>query len=100
MTDTPLCVAEPEAIAAVLNKAADTLEVPGVWNCEHCAATAIRWAADGNQLDTAAERYFIKHIGATDRFGIYDWNDASERTMPEVVAKLREAANVARAGDA
>lgn len=63
-----------------------------------------RAAADGGspwQVAYQARDIFRQSMGG-ELFCIPDWNDAPERTQDEVVAKLREAAAIARAtqGDA
>ncbi|WP_380778018.1 hypothetical protein [Sphingomonas sp. R86520] len=104
LTDTPLCVAD------VLERAADLIEPEGAWirgsfvgerngiEC-FCAMGAIDRAAGTDQdLDeTVIFSTLRKVIG---RQSIVSWNDSPERTQPEVVAALRRAATLARAGDA
>lgn len=60
-----------------------------------CASEAIRIAGDSElALDTEAWPFFNRHIGAD---YVSEWNDAPGRTQAEVVAKLREAAALAKA---
>lgn len=92
--------------ADILEKAADLIEPPGKWGqgClggkrgEHCADTAIFKIARQLRSERRAEVriFFAKFVGGHNSFDTYRWNDAPERTQAEVVAKLREAAALAR----
>lgn len=96
------------SVADVLDRAADLIEPEGAWNngsgplgC-HCAWTAIVEAA-GKHAGDADEQvpgvlFFAKTIGGIRSGSIWNWNDAPGRTQAEVVAKLREAASLAREG--
>lgn len=111
MTDTPLCVAD------VLERAADLIEPEGKWTqqiyartedgrstdvqdpeaiCFCMAGALARVAGDFNERFISAKQV----VGNILDRGMADWNDAPERTQPEVVAALRRAATLARAGDA
>ena len=95
------------SVSDILAKAADLIEPEGAWSggCVHgrdCAATAI-WQANGNFGDSRptrpAQRFFAKQIGVNPSrvpSSIYCWNDDPSRTQSEVVAKLREASQVAK----
>jgi isopropylmalate/homocitrate/citramalate synthase len=113
LTDTPLSVAD------VLSKAADLIEPEGAWiqgdfakNAAGentgltefrgpavcwCTYGAIEQVTDDEEVMVAAEVFLAKMLKGT---SIAEWNDARNRTQAEVVAKLREAATLARAGDA
>ena len=107
---------EPKSVADVLDAAADLLTPEGAWT-----QGALAKAADGEWVDSglspaascwcllgavergggnpvwsAARRVIATALGVDEREGIPTWNDAPERTQPEVVAKLREAAALAR----
>ncbi|UIJ43764.1 hypothetical protein LZK98_11745 [Sphingomonas cannabina] len=94
------------SVADVLERAADLIEPEGKWTQKNggvrgvcwCASTAIGAAhPDGIALD--AQRFFANLIspgGGLAIVRIWCWNDAPERTQAEVVAKLREAAALAR----
>lgn len=118
MTDTPLCVAD------VLERAADLIEPEGAWTrgiyaadeCNDsidtlhpgakcfCAMGAVYRAAGASSLHKTGPldvvndiRTHLTHVLGTT---MASFNDAPERTQPEVVAALRRAATLARAGDA
>ena len=98
-------------IADVLEQAAQLLSQPGAWTqgafqrgekC-FCLLGAIAFVtgdnphcAWGNTLASDAREPLADAIGIP-TFAVVDWNDAPERTQDEVVAKLREAATLARA---
>jgi hypothetical protein len=104
-------------IADILDAAADLIEPEGAWTqgvlgrdergciltsnelgraVSFCAAGAIQRAAGlPFQTPEGAHRFVRKVIG---RKEIGYWNDRPRRTQAEVVAKLREAAALARAG--
>lgn len=108
---------EHKTPADVLLAAAELLEKPGAWtqntfglgDC-YCVRSAIsaaagqpyRSAGDGPAelalaktlpgFDTTRDGDLFGHSGSV----IVRWNDATERTQSEVVAKLREAAALAR----
>ncbi|PTQ64480.1 hypothetical protein C8J45_103330 [Sphingomonas sp. PP-CE-3G-477] len=110
-------------VADVLERAADLIEPDGAWvkgelgydadgnripdrEVIHsavcfCVAGAIWRAADVGADDTIVWDAF-KSLGRSANFrtGVGPWNDKPERTQPEVVAALRRAATLARAGDA
>jgi hypothetical protein len=109
LTDTPLSVAD------VLERAAEKIGAPGAWyqgdfaqrddgKCAYgddprarcwCALGAIQAAAHHAAFRSSAQARLERLVG-----NIPDWNDAPERTQPEVVTALRRAATLARAGDA
>jgi hypothetical protein len=106
------------AEAGVLASAADLIEVEGAWtqrvfarNAEgeetglsECRGPAVCWCALGaiskiaGNDDLLVERaeYALMRLLRCEVDGIANWNDAPERTQAEVVAKLREAAAIAR----
>jgi hypothetical protein len=113
MTDTPLCVAD------VLERAADLIEPEGAWTQGAYARDAkgrkfITGRAEGmvcfcaigaiDHVTNAITPLWkdaltaLQQVLPESRIGA--WNDAPERTQPEVVAALRRAATLARAGDA
>jgi hypothetical protein len=103
------------SVAEVLERAADLLEEPDAWTQgvyarDHnnrqtddrdkaecfCALGAINYAAGRHDLSWDAreqQRVFEEISGIDD---VPTWNDDPERTQSEVVAKLREAAALAR----
>lgn len=90
------------SVAEVLDRAADLIEPEGIWGCKHCAATAI-WKAMGqsigSEITKPVQRFFASFAELDPSripYSIYTWNDAPHRTQAEVVAKLREAAALAR----
>jgi hypothetical protein len=99
------------SISEVLSRAADLLAKDGAWSgggsyhsgggC-HCTALAIDHVAGdiGNPDGERARKFFANFLGLAGGFvettAIYRWNDDPERTQAEVVAKLREAAELAR----
>lgn len=108
-------MSDPTTIADVLDAAADLIEPEGAWTTETVASTA-----DGNSVlsdnpqavcfcamgaifrcggdPVGADKFFGGTICPGGGWGhIGPWNDAPERTQAEVVAKLREAAALARA---
>jgi hypothetical protein len=111
LTDTPLSVAD------VLERAADKLEAPGAWLQGEAAESAegftvlpkstdaACWCAMGavwavtpdNETGRAARDVLAGLVGTP---LVSSWNDAMGRTQSEVVAALRRAATLARAGDA
>jgi len=116
----------PLSVADVLERAADRLEQPYAWtqgafsrNADGsadldedglAASNPVCWCAMGSIAQTVgvdplapwvwsstsvqgdAYRFLSGHLG----IDVADWNDAPERTQAEVVAKLREAAAIAR----
>lgn len=100
--------------SVVLDRAADLIEPEGAWtqryfarvepggNCIGPRETAAKcWCAFGAILNIVgsaweAEDRAIPFLRAITREGIDHWNDAPERTQPEVVAALRKAADLAR----
>lgn len=94
------------SIADVLDKAADLIEPEGAWLGGTCTAGCYcAWSAilavtgkKGSDADATVPGVllFAKLVGASNSHGIWRWNDAPERTQAEVVAKLREAAQLAR----
>jgi hypothetical protein len=97
LNDTPQ--AAPDA--RVFDRAADLLEPEGAWiqkgYCRdggRCIVSALSQAAMSNCQP------YLSFMGWPHfRLATY-WNDAPERTQPEVVAALRRAATLARAGEA
>lgn len=93
-------------VSDILEKAADLIEPEGKWGqgfivgCvgDHCADTAIYRIAEllDREERQAARIFFANFIGGRDQYATFRWNDAPERTQEEVVAKLREAAALAR----
>lgn len=102
-------------VADILDKAADLIEPEGAWtqgafartaDGESCSSgssdpRAVCWCvggainrASGQERPTDAHNVFQRLIPC----GEFEWNDAPERTQAEVVAKLREAARLAREG--
>ena len=94
----------------MLERAANLIEPEGAWGqggseprvkgrdgC-HCADTAIfDMAGNASHTFRNACRIFFAHcIGGKSQFDTYKWNDTFGRTQAEVVAKLREAAALAR----
>src|SRR4051812_33319710 len=74
------------SVADVLENAASLLEPEGVWNCKHCAATAI-WSGAGHFFGVKETRpaqiAFATHVGINQSelpYSIYRWSDAPERT--------------------
>jgi len=114
-------VSAPLSVADVLERAADLIGPEGAWtqgayartaDAEYldaglipsdatcfCAAGAIARVAGSAGMFSYADR-----VGLVAGFGhgtsIIGWNDDPERTQAEVVAKLREAAALARTEDA
>lgn len=102
-------------VSEILSKAADLIEPEGAWTQGSAARDAngheidpqsreaACWCVYG-ALDRVAGDRFQRGIGfieeATGQVLISVWNDAPERTQAEVVAKLREAAELARTGAA
>lgn len=110
----------PLSVADVLERAADLIEPEGAWTQHHyarneygtpfihcsrypegvatcfCANGAINVAAGNKPTEdyTPATNFFADMFADGDSG---DWNDAPARTQAEVVAKLREAAALARA---
>ncbi|GAA0729863.1 DUF6197 family protein [Sphingomonas japonica] len=102
-------------VAEVLDRAADLIEPQGAWTQYYyaldaygretyyakeatcfCALGAISVACGAEPSEeegTGPQKLLWKLIGAVP---ISEWNDAPERTQAEVVAKLREAAALAR----
>jgi hypothetical protein len=97
-------------IADILERAADRLSKPGAWTQGAFAGAgdgggaraddsdAVCWCimgaieAEGAHWNGAATRAVERLVHDT----AGSWNDAPERTQAEVVAKLREAATLAR----
>lgn len=101
-------MSEPLSVADILSRAADLIEPEGAWRgggnfgggreC-YCVALAIDEVAGGIgcREGVQARLYFANLMSFKNQHSaIHSWNDASERTQAEVVAKLREAA--AKAG--
>ncbi len=110
-----------ENVADVLDAAADLLAKPGAWTRGQYARddhgsplqdgrnpAAVCWCAIG-ALEKVSDRLVGRKLvdplqrivaNTSNKFGEYghisEWNDAPERTQAEVVAKLREAAALAR----
>lgn len=95
-----------KTVAEILDAAAALIEPEGMWGqgvsggCrgQHCADTAIYRVANDLTLGERDDvrRFFAKLIGGDTHWDTFRWNDAPERTQAEVVAKLREAAELAR----
>jgi hypothetical protein len=100
------------SVADILEKAADIIEPEGAWTqgtyCDDeldgrrlCLVGAVASALGTNAYD--AEKWIVRNRIATRYFGreeegwLISWNDAPDRKQSEVVAKLREAASLARA---
>jgi hypothetical protein len=103
------------SVADVLDGAADLLEKPGAWTqgvlARHangnpidpsepnascwCALGAITRIDDGPKIRAASDA-----VGRLTTHGITYFNDMPGRTQAEVIAKLREAAALSRAGGA
>jgi len=94
--------ATPSRVSDVLDRAADLIEPEGAWHQGNyvgptgdcwCALGAImrvgNFASDINAPSIVLRRLIGEEFVA-------DWNDDPERTQAEVVAKLREAAALAR----
>jgi hypothetical protein len=102
-------------VSETLDKAADLIEPEGAWTqfvfardkdgkrvgARHESATC--WCASGAIIragggpDTwSAVRAWAALLSVIGNLIIPNWNDAPERTQAEVVAKLREAAAIAR----
>lgn len=97
-----------KTVSEILFAAADLIEPEGAWSgggkqpthsaC-YCAAIAVDTVCGciGHPDGEVAREFLSDHLGAPNHtVGIYQWNDAPERTQAEVVAKLREAAEKAR----
>lgn len=106
-------------VADVLDRAADLLTPEGAWtqgafgrdaNGEPCGLSQLERAvcyclvgatdaaaSDDLNLSCAADDALSALLGER---SVSTWNDAPERTQAEVVAKLREAADLARTGAA
>lgn len=99
-------------VSDILYKAADLIEPEGAWTTDaeareaeegaevdpldpsaacFCVGGAI-WRVAPGDLRWPAAHYLESLVGGD----IPEWNDAPERTQAEVVAKLREAAALAR----
>ncbi|RYG90143.1 MAG: hypothetical protein EON59_00755 [Alphaproteobacteria bacterium] len=108
-----------KTVAEVLDAAADLIEPEGAWTKGAFArdisgkdtslfgyrGKAVCWCllgatqeAAGDDDDGVADHFFAQFLGAAAQDGLACWNDAPERTQAEVVAKLREAAELARQG--
>jgi hypothetical protein len=103
-----------ENVADVLDAAADLLEKPGAWTTRTCArdrqGNTTGWDEDDAECFCAlgaifragkgdvsgADDFFGKALGGLGWGSIAPFNDAPGRTQDEVVAKLREAAALAR----
>lgn len=105
-------------VGDVLERAANRLSKPGAWTQGADSRDAdgndldnvdpddgdhspVSWCAGGaifaeapNQVTYEAARNVLASV--TGSYVPMDWNDAAERTQQEVVAKLREAAALAR----
>lgn len=106
-----------QSIADVLERAADLIEPEGAWiqgalwrdsegrdlDEDGDKSDATCWCTVGATLAVAgltqslkADRFFSRFLGFDFSGEVEVWNDAPERTQQEVVAKLREAAALAR----
>jgi hypothetical protein len=106
------------AIAEILEKAAKLIEPEGAWTQGHfargasgnptgvnsrwarsfCAEGAILFSPEGltTSEQNDADDFFCSILPDAPGNPIAAWNDAPERTQAEVVAKLRQAAAIAR----
>jgi hypothetical protein len=107
LTDTPPYVAD------VLESAAKLIEQPGKWvqgenaldkfgePTEPGYSDAACWCLEGALQQCGGRHSAYQAVRrAVGESNLWGWNDAPERTQPEVVAALRRAATLARAGDA
>jgi|SRR6476661_4492252 len=102
-------------VADVLERAAKLIEPEGAWikgwfakddrgrDLEPGDPHAVCWCARGAilQAEPQAEQLGVYEplctvLGVIDLYRIEEWNDVPGRTQAEVVAKLREAAKLAR----
>ncbi len=106
------------SIADILDAAADLIEPEGAWTQGHIRRDAkgkytalpghaVCWCTVGATLAVAglaasmsADRFLASFLGLDGVDAVEQWNDAPERTQAEVVAKLREAAALARTKEA
>lgn len=111
---------EALSVADVLDRAADLIEPEGAWTqgcfarrddgmpavvdakdatC-FCARGAIMRVQGSGTYTSAAEVFFAHHgLGRNNGYialSIVNWNDTAGRTQAQVIAKLREAASLAR----
>jgi hypothetical protein len=106
-------VSAPLSVADVLDRAADLIEPEGAWSNDDVARTATGeethasdpeatcWCALGAIWRTADRAGVNRYAADKPLFNLLgksigEFNDAPERTQAEVVAKLREAAALAR----
>lgn len=103
-------VMQAMTVADVLDRAADRIEPEGAWGQgeyksiagRFCVLGALAYVAGVNPNDpwtghlASDARYELAEVLPVACHEVSDWNDAPERTQPEVVAKLREAAALAR----
>lgn len=110
-------------IADILDKAADLIAAPGKWTqhefardklggaysdgdlgyrefpatcfCLFGAVAAVAEVSDP-ELYRDADRYLLTALGMVHISSVARWNDAPDRTQEQVVAKLHEAAGLAR----
>jgi len=106
---------EKLSVADVLDRAADLIEPEGAWT-QHvfardgdrrtywqdskatcrCIRGAVWFVAGSQRLDVENALEAVLPASGPGLSALVVYNDAPERTQPEVVAKLREAAAVAR----
>lgn len=101
------------SVADVLERAAELIEPEGAWTqgwsartadgvvCYSLASQAARWCIGGAivKANGADDELAIRAFTVLDGVIVGEvsrWNDAPERTQAEAVAKLREAAALAR----
>lgn len=96
---TPISQTGREAVAEVLERAAELLTPEGAWQQREWGGNGC-WCLDGAIMEAKGEENTFRELALVcEAVGcdsaIY-WNDAPERTQAEVVAKLKEAAALAR----
>jgi len=116
MTANSHPIEEPMRVSDVLDRAADLLTPEGAWTQELFARDicggplsagfdegAVCWCAIGAIEKVTGEEFLeelpvlaAQQLESVLLTAIPPWNDAPERTQAEVVAKLREAAALAR----
>lgn len=99
------------SVADILARAADLIEPEGAWiqggygtggltGLPTCMGGAVNIASGRRPWETLRQCPAVRFInGFVGEIGVGPWNDAPERTQAEVVAKLREASNIARNGE-
>jgi hypothetical protein len=114
---SPMATQPTKSVADVLQRAADLIARPGAWtqgefargktgrpvktrDCAVClcvigAIDVASGARPGTEANDDALRVLAWEVGCS-LWDIAVWNDEPERTQEEVVAKLKEAATLAR----